>query len=458
MNLYSVGVSAGLPPMGTGTIPVSHRRRVDGSVLLITLGICLILGILIGSYLSLTSAQNLSVSRAQAWNTALVVAEAGVEEAMAHLNSGVSTNDLGVNSWVSLGGGVYEKTNWLGNSYSIVDIKFPPAVTNTSPLVVATAYVPGPVSGPKLTRTVQVTTKPKPTVTVPGGMVVTTTINLKGSGITLDSFDSTDPTLSTGGIYDVKKARDRSQASTISSATNAIQVDNGTIKGSVHTGPGGQVSIGGGAVGDSVWITAKKPGIQPGHSADDASFNVADNSLPTGQTWVTPSQGKYKINGINYKYILDSSSAWKIPNLSGSVYINGANVVLYVSDVLNLGSGTQITVAPGASVSMYVGAPTASIGGSGVVNLGGQAKDFIYYGLPSNTQFGLRANAAFTGYINAPEADFTLGGGGNNYYDFVGACLVKSVVMNGHFHFHYDESLVVTPAPSGYVVTSWDDP
>src|SRR5215467_46570 len=56
------------------------------SILLVTLGICIILGLLMGSCLCLIKTQHFSVVRARAWNSALVVAEAGVEEAMAQLN------------------------------------------------------------------------------------------------------------------------------------------------------------------------------------------------------------------------------------------------------------------------------------------------------------------------------------------------------------------------------------
>ena len=76
------------------TIRHGKHHGADGGVLLVTLLICVILGTLIGSYLSLIQNQHLSVARAQAWNSALVVAEAGIEEAMAHLNSGVTTNNL----------------------------------------------------------------------------------------------------------------------------------------------------------------------------------------------------------------------------------------------------------------------------------------------------------------------------------------------------------------------------
>ena len=229
---------------------INKSKIQSGGVLIVTLLFCVILGIMMGSYLSLIKAQRLSVARSQVWNSAIVVAEAGIEEAMAHLNSGVNTNNLAVNSWVALGLGTYAKTNFVANGYSVVTIKIPPAVANTSPLVVSRAYVAGPISTPTLSRTVQVNTQPKPAIGVPGGMVVLTTIDLKGSGTAMNSFNSSDTNYSTGGFYDPKKTRDQAQAVTLSAATNAIQLD-GSVKGMVRTGPGGQVSADKGSVGDA---------------------------------------------------------------------------------------------------------------------------------------------------------------------------------------------------------------
>jgi len=169
-----------------------------------------------------------------------------------------------------------------------------------------------------------------------------------------------------------------------------------------------------------------------------------------------PLPGLYLINGVIYNYVLNNSAARKVSNLSGNVYVSGPDVLVYVTGSLSIGSGQQIVVAPGASVSMYVGGATATVGGQGVINQTGLAKNFNYYGLPSNTAVTFSANAAFTGNINAPEAAFTLGGGGNNTYDFAGACVVKSVKMNGHFNFHYDEDLVNSKA-TGYAAISWDE-
>ncbi|TAL03440.1 MAG: hypothetical protein EPO07_06230, partial [Verrucomicrobia bacterium] len=63
-------------------------KRNRGSILLIALGIIIIIGIGLGSYLWLVRTQNMSAFRSMYWNAAMAHAEAGVEEAMAQLNPG----------------------------------------------------------------------------------------------------------------------------------------------------------------------------------------------------------------------------------------------------------------------------------------------------------------------------------------------------------------------------------
>src|SRR5438067_120323 len=90
--------------------------RESGTVLFVTMVMTGIVGFLMLSYLSMIQTQNASVTRAQAWNKAIVVAEAGVEEAMAHLNSsGVSLANLAVNSWTTNGSSTVSKTNVVGD-------------------------------------------------------------------------------------------------------------------------------------------------------------------------------------------------------------------------------------------------------------------------------------------------------------------------------------------------------
>jgi hypothetical protein len=290
-------------------------------------------------------------------------------------------------------------------------------------------------------------------------MVVTSSVDFKGNMIRIDSFNSTDPNSSTDGMYDKAKSRDQVAVTTTSSATNAINIGNGDVRGSVHTGPGGKVLVGsGGAVGDGDFVDAGKQGIQDGHFSDDAVFGVPEAKLPANKLWLPPIPGKYKVHGVTYKYVLNNAAAWKLSNLDGSVYVNSPDVILYVTDSVNLANtADQIRIASAGSLSFYVGAPSVKIAGKVIINDSGQAKNFSYYGLPTNTEFALGANAAFTGTVYAPSAVFSLGGGGKNVYDFAGACVVKSVVMNGHFQFHYDEALADIPTTTGYVAISWDE-
>jgi hypothetical protein len=438
-------------------------RRINpqaGSVLALSVVLCGILGFLMMGYIFMTETENLSNSRTQAWQAALVVAEAGVEEAMAHLNSGTALSDLGkANGWTDIGGGNFTKTNTVTGGYSAVTIA---TAGGSAPVIVAKAYVPGPLSTPTLTRTVQVKTKPRTGLGAAGAMVVSTTVDFKGFGITTDSFNSTNKQYSTAGLYDPSKASDHGDVTTLSSATNAVNIQNGKIKGTVHTRPGAQVQVtSGGSVGDTAWVNGGTNGIQmnpTAHWKTDANTTFPDAALPTEPYWLAPVPGSYKINGVTYKYLINNSQPYKLGTLDGSVYFNGQNCVLWVTDGFALGSKDQIRIAgTSGSVNLYVSAANANIGGQGVVNDTGLAKNFNYYGLPSNLALSFAANAAFVGRIYAPEAAFTLGGGGKNSYDFVGQSITLSAKMNGHYNFHYDEGASLGPASGGYIAISWDE-
>src|SRR5207248_9904625 len=128
--------------------------------LLVTVFTCGILTLLMASYLAMVNQQHLSVTRAQAWEQAIAMAEAGVEEAMAHLNDTNTITGLRwtLNKWkYDSTGHFFYKTNALTNGYYFV--KF---LTNTPtrPLIIATGYVTGPISSPVLSRAVQVKTIP----------------------------------------------------------------------------------------------------------------------------------------------------------------------------------------------------------------------------------------------------------------------------------------------------------
>ncbi len=156
-----------------------------------------------------------------------------------------------------------------------------------------------------------------------------------------------------------------------------------------------------------------------------------------------------------YDYILYDGD-YLLSNMSGNTLVRG-NARLYVTDDIQITGKNGILIDPTYSLKMYSGAPSVNIAGNGVINNGGNATNFYYFGLPSNTDLKLAGNASFTGVIYAPSASYTLGGGGNDTYDFIGASVSRTVKMNGHYNFHYDENLGRVASFRGFVIRSWNE-
>lgn len=425
----------------------SHQ---SGSALVITLTTTSLLGVVLASYLGLVRSQNVSTMRSQQWNLAIPVAEAGIEEALTQLNWD-STN-LSAYGW-TLSYGTYTKERVLDTSKYVVRIS-----NSSPPVIISQAYVLAPLSSAYMDppRTIMVTVTND--ALFAKGMVAKGPIDLSGNNIRTDSFDSGDPAFSSGGRYDPAKARDNGDVATNSGLINSFNVGNADIYGKAATGPGGSITVGSsGGVGSKAWHAGGNNGIEPGWSSDDMNVSFPDVKEPFSGGAYTPSSGN--VDGEHYAYILDSGN-YQLSSLSFSgqekVLVRG-NAVLYVTGNVAMSGQSSIIINNGASLKLYVAGASASLGGNGIANPGGRAMNFAYYGLPSNTSVSLSGNAAFSGTIYAPQAAFTLGGGGSDSYDFVGASITGSVRMNGHYRFHYDEYLGRVGPRRGYTINSWNE-
>ena len=433
-----------------------------------------VIGTALGSYLTLISNQNQSVFRSMTWNEAIPVAEAGIEEALTQIHY-YSTTNFSAN-WTWGLDGCYHKKRSVGTDGAYYDVAVklvePPVITSTAyvrtPLTPSSALgmILGTVnssrtSSPYVKRRIQVNTAGG---SAHGAAVVSKgPIYLSGNNVTIDSFISTDPRYSTNGMYTAALARDHGDVITngkdgVTSNGKplyALDIGDADIKGHVSTGPNGTAHItSGGSVGDNAWVNVGKPGIETGWSANDANVDIKSVAEPFSVNYFVPVY--IPGNKVNYNYTLALDGSYKLNGpLTGKILVTG-NVTLWVTGDVNIGSGEFIEVAQGASLKLYVSGASAVIGGQGIINDTGYAKNFQYYGLPTNTSIDYKGNSAFTGTINAPQADVKLGGGGTTDYDFVGSVVANSVTLNGHFHIHYDEAL--QPAiPNGYVVAAWNE-
>ncbi len=475
--------------MKTIIVPKSGQR---GSVLLVSLVITFIIGLTLASYLIMTQSQNASVVRSQTWNASLALSEAGVEDALAMLNqykeTGESlynwTNAAAACHWDSLTASLFHVRRYVGSNYYdayITNLNDSPTVfsagvaTWNSPFASAPQnfYAAAGVSAnsaPAI-RKLEVRTHIDPSFNV--AMAAKKTIDFNGKNITTDSFDSADPSYSTwNGIYgygtypnQTSKTKALGDVVTDEVIINSLNVGNAKIKGHVKTGPKGTLGIGpNGSVGDRPWVEGNNLGVQTGYYADDMNVLFPDVSLPSTSFVPILLPANWTQNGVTYSYVFSISGDYQIPGTTGSIYVYpNVKVRLRVTDNIQLaGSKDQILIKTDSSgrsgsLTLYMDAPTFSLQGNGVVNESGNAGNFLYLGTTNNTSVNFGGNANFVGAIYAPQADFSLGGGGTSSYDFIGASVSRTVTMNGHFKFHYDENLRRIGMGRGFVPTNWKE-
>lgn len=400
------------------------------------------------AYLALIGYQNRAVLRAQAWNYEIPVAEAGIEEAITQLY--YNQGNLGTNGWTLINNAYTRERNLPDGRYVV-------AISNVSPPVIYSqgyAQAPGTTNYLSQPRTVRVTIGTQGLFSK--GLVAKGTIDMSGNNLKTDSFNSTDPAYSTNGRYDPNKTKDNGDVGTNDTVANSIAVGNANVYGHAATGPGGTVTVGpNGAVGSLVWQNAGNKGFEPGYVTGDMNVSFPDVTAPFTSA-STPSSGT--VGGTNYTYVFSSGNYMMSSlDLKGpdTVCVSG-DAVVYVTGKVDLGAKGFIYISTNCTLKLYVGG-AAQLSGQGVANPNASATNFFYYGLNSNTSLGLSGNSAFTGVIYAPYAAFTLGGGGSTPYDFVGAAVVATVRLNGHYNFHYDEALAGLNADRRPVVTSWNE-
>jgi hypothetical protein len=272
-----------------------QNKAQQGNTLLVTIVITALIGFILATYLTLVQSQNTATVRSQAWNLAMPIVEAGVEDAMAHINANYEVG-LGTDNWTPAGGTSYSSgIRSIGDSFYRVTITNFVAAnpTNSAPLIDSYGYValPGAIA-PAYAAAGQ----PSTTMAYIGrgvrvqtvqdwifnrGMVAKDSIDLNGNNIHTDSYDSMDPRYSTNGLYYAPWKKANGDIAVNSSLTNSFDIGNADIWGKVSTGPEGSVEIGPqGIVGDEAWHNAGNTGIQTGASKDDMNVSFPDAKLP----------------------------------------------------------------------------------------------------------------------------------------------------------------------------------
>jgi len=369
------------------------NNRRSGSALLVTLVVTLLLGVALASYLKLVQAEQVLTARSQAWNQALVLAEAGVEEALAQLNpAAFTTNVAGGNGW-SLANDHYEpdppERILLGGRYAVV------YTAENPPTIYSTGYTTFGANADLLSRVVCATTTNAPLATA--GLSVRVISNPSGYAYSEDSYDSDDPAYSDAGRYNPTKAKTPLQNNPPAIARSEF------------------------------------PDIPP-------PFETA-LPLPTKIAHT------YDLSGDFY-LPADFSMA------SGDrIYVgDNQSATLYIRGDFLMDTEAQIEVADTGQLRIFVAGARTLLD---YVNNRGPAQNFQYYGLPGNTNVTLtQVTPVMVGMIYAPNATLTASHG-NTLFNFSGALTVGNLVLTRPFKFHFDENLARQGPRRGFVVSSW---
>ena len=426
-------------------------RAESGSSLIVTLVIGVMIIIVLMSYLQLLEGRTITRTRSLAWNSAIPILEAGIEEACTQLNEySLIGSTLACNGWTNSVVNTHnlysKRRDFADGSYCLVTISNVDTLPPTTPVVLSQGFVPGPYQDGYISRTVQVRLTNSPAFT--RAIAAKGMVDLSGQAV-VDSFDSSSTNYSTGGAYDSSKRKSNGSVVTNSKGNPAIDVGNGHIYGTTDNGPGGTVaSNSGGTVGDATW-SATHSGVEPGYSNDDMNATYPDQSAPSGSSSWLP------LNSTVYLYVDPTTLAvttydYQMGNVnrtyngdftmgSHDTMVVTGNATLYITGSFRLQSGSYIYIAPGASLTVYVKGSTTRVTGQGIINATGKASNFTYIGLPTNTSIQYAGGADFIGTINAPEADMSLTGGAN----MVGAAIVNTYTSKSSgVGFHFDESIV----------------
>jgi hypothetical protein len=271
---------------------------------------------------------------------------------------------------------------------------------------------------------------------------------MRGSSI-IDSFDSSDPTKSTGGLYDVAKRQSNGDVG-VNDTQGLSDLNGNTIEGDVASS--GPAILNTGGVQGTVTTPFSVP-TAPVPQPNWTTFNPLPTIINTTRTLAGGTQAspaRYKVSAVNL-------TGSKVLTLEPHAVGQESYLEIWVTgDFLSSGSGEIIT-KPGVHVVYHVEG-NITITGSSFVNESNLAANNILNAVtpPVGTPRTVTVSGSgqFIGAINAPGSDFAVTGSA----DFFGALIGKTMDFTASANLHYDEALkdfTGSGARLTYRVASW---
>jgi Tfp pilus assembly protein PilX len=426
-------------------------RNKRGAILITTviLGIAVAIGL--GSFIALTVQASKLSNSSFSLNSALNLAEAGLESAMSSINR----SDW--SGWSNYSGSSANKTKSLptfdlgSGTTGHVNVVVFGATSSPTPRIVAQGRTEGNL-GSSVRKQIEVRLRRRSHFAT--GMVAKDLVTFSGGNAYVDSYNSEDPAYSTAGQYDPAKKRDRGSVASarVEVTTDGVAIGNGNVWGYAATG-GSDVDVGStGSIKGA--DTPSGVRIDTSRITKDFSANFDIETAPdSGFTSVyanVTSSTTFGTAGATSKILAANLTA----NNSGDVFTVAGDVTMVVTG--NITIKGSIIVTPGSSLTLYL-AGDGDIGGNGIVNQTNVPKNVVIYG--TDTVVGgqtikLHGNGILQAAVYAPNAHIELKGGGA-VGEMSGSVIGYDIKMTGNYKFHYDEALAELSDGNPWAVGLW---
>ncbi len=460
--------------MKSTATPLSSQR---GSILIVALLLCAIIGIALGSYIRLGKSVLDEANRSLYANASMNLAEEGLEEGLYSLNQAAQNASY---SWSGAGwtlSGSDALRSFPGFTFDqhatgLVRVRVYGYASTTPHVVARSTITLGGTTSPVIEKWVliQLSKASK----FDNGLVAKNSISFSGNNAAIDSWNS-DPSNNPAAPaipYSSAVKHDAGSIGSASVSVSAVEVNNANIWGYVATGGAAPVVGSNGVIGP---FGTPSGTVVASRVSTDFTANFDAVTLPSATPIAIPAitsttslprvgdapaaDGKYYYSAPQIDF---NNQTLSIQQRTGDTTL--PQVVLILTDTsqsIDIGGGSgALNIQSGASLALY--APgDISIGGNGILNGGsttGTANQpiacQIWGTATSNSQnISIAGNGVLSAVLYAPQGNLKINGNG----DVLGSMVANTVNIVGNASFHYDESLANFGGGNPYRVSLWNE-
>ena len=303
------------------------------------------------------------------------------------------------------------------------------------------------VTTPEATRTVEILAQPVAKSPFVRALLLDKKIKMSGSGY-IDSFDSSDPAKSTGGVWDLAKRQSNGDVG-VNDTQGSSDLNHQYIYGNL--------AYSGGAINDddNVQGTTTTPFSSP-VTPVLAPVWTTFNATPTSISGTATLTGGPQSSPSRYKVTSLSLSGSNVLTLSPHAVGQESYVEIWVTGNFTTSGSAYILEETGIHATFHVEGDV-TISGSSFDNQNNVAANNVINAITPTSgtrKVDISGSGTLIAAVNAPGSDFKISGGAS----VSGALIGRTMDISGSGNIHYDEALAKF-AGSGsagvYRVASW---